>query len=53
MPKPKKETEYAVRCFKNGKRKYTDKLTGEEAYNLRKTARHLASFLTKTYMLPG
>lgn len=52
-PKSRKEPEYAIRCFKNGKRKYTARLTVCEAMNLRVAARHLAEFLTKTYKLPG
>lgn len=46
-----KETEYAIRCFKNGKRKFTARLTQKEALNFRKTAIHLAKFLTKNYQL--
>ena len=53
MPNAKKEPEFAIRCFKNGKRKYTARLTVGEAWNLRIAAKHLAEFLTKTYKLPG
>jgi hypothetical protein len=42
---------YAVRCFLNGDRKMTDKLTMEEAYTFRKAAGNLYRYLTKEYKL--
>lgn len=42
---------YAIRCFLNGERKLTDKLTKDEAYNFRQAALHLSSYLTKEYGL--
>lgn len=51
-PKSGKETEYAIRCFKNGKRKYTARLTACEAMNFKTAAKHLAEFISETYKLP-
>jgi hypothetical protein len=42
---------YALRCFLNGKRKKTDKLTKFEARIYRAAARHLARYLGKEYHL--
>lgn len=47
----KKEDEYAIRCFLNGKRKLTHQLTKKEADIFRNTAIHLLLFLTKEYKL--
>lgn len=45
------ENSYTVRCFLNGVRKMTDKLTMEEAYTFRKAAGNLYNYLTKEYKL--
>ncbi len=44
---------YAIRCFLNGERKATDKLTPAEARYFRQAALHLANYLTKEYGLAG
>lgn len=47
----RKETEYAIRCFKDGRRKPTHQLTKGEARNFRKAALHLAIYLSSEYGL--
>lgn len=42
---------YAIRCFKNGKRKMTHKLKKSDALIFKKGALHLAEYLTKEYGL--
>lgn len=42
---------YAIRCFFNGERRFTDKLTQKEAYVFRKAAGNLYKYLTKEYKL--
>ena len=42
-------TVYSIRCFKDGKRKLTYKLTRREARIFREAARTLQLYLTKTY----
>jgi len=49
--KPNSEVIYAIRCFINGQRAYTDELTKDEAGILRATARHLISYLEREYGL--
>lgn len=47
--KEKPETEYAIRCFTDKKRRYTSNLSKKEAANFRKAALHLANFLKSVY----
>lgn len=47
------DTVYAIRCFRDGDRKLTDKLTKDEAYHFRQAALHLSSYLTREYGLSG
>lgn len=44
---------YSLRCFYNGKRRFTDKLGSAEALRFRQAALHLANYLTREYSLPG
>ena len=46
-----KTTVYALRCYVNGNRKYTDALTQEEAVCFRAAAKHLMAYLTRRYEL--
>jgi len=46
-----KQDIYTLRCFLNGKRKLSNKLTKNEAKNFYITALHLARFLYKSYGL--
>jgi hypothetical protein len=46
-----KDIVYEIRCFKDGKRLGTHKLSKTDAKYLRITARHLSAFLTKSYKL--
>lgn len=43
---------YAIRCFLNGKRKLTHRLTKKQAFQFRWTANILQRYLTKEYKLP-
>ena len=47
--KKDKEDVFAIRCFKNGKRRFTDRLTKYEARCLLVTARHLSEYLASEY----
>lgn len=47
----KTEEIFAIRCYRNGKRKMSSQLTKREARNFRIAARHLSRFLTKAYKL--
>lgn len=42
---------YAIRCFRNGKRKLTCRLTRSEAAVFRHVAKVLIRYLSKTYRL--
>lgn len=42
---------FAVRCFRDGKRKFTHELTRAEARCFRAAARTLVRYLTKGYCL--
>jgi hypothetical protein len=48
MPKSV-ETEYAILCHKDGKRKFTHKLTKSEALMFKRTAQHLVKYLSAVY----
>ncbi len=47
------ETVYAIRCFKDGERKPTYRLTKDEAHHFRQAALHMADYLTREYELSG
>lgn len=47
----KKDIIYEIRCFKDGKRVGTNKFSKSDAKCFRKTAKHLAKFLTEAYKL--
>lgn len=42
---------FAIRCFRNGKRKKTNQLTKYEARQFHQAAQHLMKFLKKEYRL--
>lgn len=42
---------FAIRCYRNGKRKFTNNLKEEEARIFRQAARHLIKYLTRTYKI--
>ncbi len=46
------EDVFAIQCFKNDKRMFTDKLTKSEAANYIKTAEYLISYLQSEYKIP-
>lgn len=46
-----KDTVYEIRCFKDGRRMGTHELSKTDAKWFRKTARHLGSYLSKSYGL--
>ena len=48
--KQNKQTEFALRCFIDGERVKTDKLTKEQAKIFCHTALHLAKYLKNTYL---
>lgn len=48
-----KETEFAVRCFKDEKRMWTNRLTRAEARNFSITAQHLVDFLSGKHGIPN
>lgn len=43
--------EYAIRCYKNGSRKFSCNLTKSEAKAFRIAAKHLIQYLNKNYKL--
>jgi len=43
------KAEYAIRCFKDSKRKFTHKLKKFDAAMFKKTALHLVNYLSKEY----
>ena len=51
MEKFEKQDVYTLRCFLNGKRKLSNKLTKNEARNFYITALHLSRYLYKSYNL--
>ena len=48
-PKKKKETVFALRCFRNRKRMMTHELTKYQAKQFKRTAEHLIAYLSKEY----
>jgi len=46
---PKKTAVYAIRCFKNGKRRRTHALKRKEAAVFKQTAQHLIDYLSSEY----